>query len=359
MEKIKYIVNILIVALLFCSVAISRDKRVVGVDVIESSEQESATTEEPSAMLDDGEMLLNSAPLARDVAGYAGRTPVNVYSREGVITRVEPQSNNETPSFFAQVTGSGMFEKWQGMTLEEAATAPIDAVSGATYSSLAVIENVRRAAAYGADVEALAKNPFAALGVKDFAGLLVIMLGLVVVLLRKKSKLIEAIQLSLNVIVLGFWCGSFLSLSQFVSWASNGINLSVALLAIVLLLVTLILPLLGKKGSYCYMHCPLGSAQELLGRVPNRKLKFGPKVNKVLNRLRYYILFALLMVMWLGAGFEQMDYELFSAFIVKSASLGILIAAGVFLVLSLFVHRPYCRFICPTGALITVMQRTK
>ncbi len=359
MERVKYIVNTLIVALLFVAVAISRDGKAVGYDIVENDDAVSTTTIEPLVMLESGETLINSAPLARDVAGYAGRTPVNVYSYDGIITRVEAQSNNETPSFFAQLTASGMFERWQGLSLEEAATAEIDAVSGATYSSIAVIENVRRAAAYGANVEAIARNPLLALGTKDFVGLFVIMLGVIVVLRPKRSKLLEGIQLALNVIVLGFWCGSFLSLSQFVSWASNGINLSVSMLSIVLLIVTLLAPLFGKKGSYCYMHCPLGSAQELLGRVANRKLKLGAKTNKILNRVRYYLLFALLMVMWLGVGFEIMDYELFSAFVVKSASLGILIAAGAFLVLSLFVHRPYCRFICPTGAVITVMQRTK
>ncbi len=359
MEKLRYIVNIVIVALLFGAVAISRDGRVAGIDILESSNAESNEVVEPTTLLENGEVLINSLTLASDVSGYAGRTPIDIYTRDGIIERIEPQRNNETPSFFAEVTKSGLFERWNGMTLQEAATAPIDAVSGATYSSSSIIENVRRAAAYGANVEALSKNPFAGFGWKDAAGVIVILLGAIVVLLPKKSKTIEVIQLSLNVIVLGFWCGSFLSLSQITSWASNGINLSVALLALVLLIVTLIMPLLGKKGSYCYMHCPLGSAQELLGRVPNRKLKLSPNINKILGKLRYYILFALLMIMWLGVGFEIMDYELFSAFVVSSASTGILIAAGVFLVLSLFIHRPYCRFVCPTGALLTVMQRSK
>ncbi|MFI3285411.1 MAG: 4Fe-4S binding protein [Rikenellaceae bacterium] len=63
--------------------------------------------------------------------------------------------------------------------------------------------------------------------------------------------------------------------------------------------------------------------------------------------------------MWLGVGFELMDYEIFSAFIISSASTAVLVMAALFLILSLFIQKPYCRFGCPTGALITMAQKTK
>ncbi len=358
MERVKYIVNVVIVALLIAAVAISRDGRLLGDNLAAApSTTEEATS--PIERVDDGVVEINSSSLASQVIGYAGPTPVKITARDGIIESVEPLKNNETPPFFADVVKSGLFEKWQGMSLTEAATAKMDAVSGSTLSSAAVIKNVQIAAAHASDSKIVASSPFSDLDLKDIAGFIVILLGVAVVIIRPKNKIIEVVQLALNVVVLGFWCGSFLSLSKFVAWASNGFSASMLSLALVLLVVTIIMPLLGKKGSYCYMHCPLGSAQELLGRVPNSKLKITPHVNKFSGKLRYWILCALLFVMWLGAAFEIMDYELFSAFIVSSASTGILIAAAAFLVLSLFVHRPYCRFVCPTGALLTAMQRTK
>ncbi len=358
MERAKYIVNVVIVALLMASVAISRDGRLLGSDV-EKQHSSSEETTSPTEISDDGVMVINSTTLASDVIGYAGPTPVKITARDGIIESVEPLENSETPPFFADVVKSGLFEKWQGMSIVDAATAEMDAVSGSTLSSKAVIKNVQIAAAHASNSEIKNSSALDKISVKDIAGFIVILLGAAVVLFRPQSKIIEVVQLSLNVVILGFWCGSFLSLSKIVAWASNGVGASMFSLALVLLVVTLIMPLLGKKGSYCYMHCPLGSAQELLGRVPTRKLKISPKVNKILGKLRYFILLALLFVMWLGAGFSLMDYELFSAFIINSASNGILIATAAFLVLSLFVQRPYCRFICPTGALLTTMQRTK
>ena len=37
----------------------------------------------------------------------------------------------------------GMLERWNGMSVDEALDANVDAVAGATFSSNAVIENVR------------------------------------------------------------------------------------------------------------------------------------------------------------------------------------------------------------------------
>ena len=48
----------------------------------------------------------------------------------------------ETPRFFEMVK-SGLLNKWNGMTVKQASSAKVDAVTGATYSSNAVKENVR------------------------------------------------------------------------------------------------------------------------------------------------------------------------------------------------------------------------
>ncbi len=361
MFRIKYIVNIIIITLLLAAVAISRDGRISGHSVeeivhpVENQDEEAVVSH-----LSDGVVSLNSAPVAKDIAGYGGRTPVVVYVKDGRIESVETEAYSETVSFFDEVVRSGLLERWQGMTLSEAAVAPIDAVSGATFTSVSIIKNVQRVAQYGSEVEVSAESSFISLlkglDLRSIIALLVVASGVVMTFLHTKNRILEIVQLVLNVAVLGFWCGSFLSLSQLVSWLSNGVNLSMSVVAVALLVVAVFMPLLGQNGSYCRMHCPMGSAQELLGKLPVQRLKLSPMANKWLNRLRYYILLALLFMMWLGVGFDIMNYEIFSAFILSSASGVVLFMSGVFLLLSIFVHRPYCRFVCPTGALITMSQ---
>lgn len=81
------------------------------------------------------------------------------------------------------------------------------------------------------------------------------------------------------------------------------------------------------------------------------------KTVKALNAARR-LLFAVLLVLALsGIWFKWMDYEVFSAFIFQTASVFVLVLGGVFLLLSFFVARPYCRFVCPTGTLFKIAER--
>ena len=62
--------------------------------------------------------------------------------------KIEALPNHESPKFFDRVKQQ-LLPKFNGMKLSEAATAQkIDGVTGATYSSRAVKENVAAAVAY-------------------------------------------------------------------------------------------------------------------------------------------------------------------------------------------------------------------
>ena len=90
----------------------------------------------------DGVYIVNTTKLAPDVQGYNGPTPLNIYIKNDKIQKIEALPNEETPSFFQRVQ-TEMMGKWNGMDVKKAATAEIDAVTGATYSSNAVKENVK------------------------------------------------------------------------------------------------------------------------------------------------------------------------------------------------------------------------
>ncbi len=362
MDRIRYIANIVIVALMFAAVSIQLNGRLLGKDVTTFiADNESKEIVIPiETVLENGTRVINSTTLAKDVIGFGGQTPIKLYVKDDKIINVEIEKNSETPIFQAKAIKGGVQEMWIGMTLSEAANSTPDVVSGATFTSSALIANIQKAAQHAANTETQAESSFfASFGLKEIAGILVILLGVFITATKNKNKNLMTVQLVLNVIVLGFWCGSFLSLKTIVTWMGNGINLSLSIVSATLLIVVLIMPLFKRKGSYCYLHCPMGSAQELLGRVPVKKHKISPDLNKKLNNLRYYILAGLLTLMWIGVGFDIMDYEIFSAFIVTSASVTVLVMAAAFLTLSVFITKPYCRFICPTGALITVSQKTK
>lgn len=89
-------------------------------------------------------LKVNTTELAADVMGFNGPTPVEISICKGVITDVKVLPNQESPRFLQNVLESGLLKSLIGKTPEEARNAKLDAVTGATYTSTALIENVRR-----------------------------------------------------------------------------------------------------------------------------------------------------------------------------------------------------------------------
>ena len=95
----------------------------------------------------DGTYIVNTTTLAKDVKGFRGNTPLNIYIKGNKVVKIEPLANQETPNFFNKVKTS-LFKKWYGMKASKASSANIDGVTGATFSSKAVMENVKRGTKY-------------------------------------------------------------------------------------------------------------------------------------------------------------------------------------------------------------------
>ena len=83
--------------------------------------------------------VLLSAPFSASVSGYNGPTPLLIaLDTEGRIKEVVLLDNHETPRFAQRVVDGGLYQAWDGLTVEEALAKPVDAVSGATYTSKGV-----------------------------------------------------------------------------------------------------------------------------------------------------------------------------------------------------------------------------
>jgi electron transport complex protein RnfG len=95
----------------------------------------------------DGTYVVNTTTLAKDVEGYNGTTPVEVYIKKNKIVKVVPLKSQEGPKYVAKVK-KGMLPKYEGMNVKKGTVADVDAVTGATFTSEAIKENVKRAVAY-------------------------------------------------------------------------------------------------------------------------------------------------------------------------------------------------------------------
>lgn len=96
----------------------------------------------------DGTYVVNTTTLAKDVEGYAGPTPVEVHIKKNKIVKVVPLKTQDGPKYVAKVK-NGMLPKYEGVKIDKKKPLPqVDGVTGATFTSDAVRENVKRAVEY-------------------------------------------------------------------------------------------------------------------------------------------------------------------------------------------------------------------
>lgn len=95
----------------------------------------------------DGTYIVNTTTLAQDVEGYNGPTPVEVYIKKNKIVKVVPLKSQEGPKYVAKVK-KDMLPKYEQMNVKKGTVQDVDAVTGATFTSQAVQENISRAVAY-------------------------------------------------------------------------------------------------------------------------------------------------------------------------------------------------------------------
>jgi len=95
----------------------------------------------------DGTYIINTTTLAQDVEGYAGATPLEVYIKKNKIVKVVVLKNQDGPKYNAKVKKE-MVPKYEGMDVKKGTVQDVDAVTGATFTSKAIQENIRRAVEY-------------------------------------------------------------------------------------------------------------------------------------------------------------------------------------------------------------------
>lgn len=287
--------------------------------------------------------------------GFAGPVPLLMYvdSRETIAGFVL-LPNQDTPPFIDKVRP--LLQAYRGLPVGEALGLRVDAVSGATYSSNGLLANVRLALErYAARREAAVAAPAIGWG-KTAAVALVALAGMAVALRWRHRRTLRIAVLLLNIGVMGFWTGQLLSLSLLRGWMMNGLDPLGALPAVLLVAVAVLMPCFGQRNYYCSWVCPYGALQELAWRVPAPKLRVSAAAYKWLRRVRLGLLLLLLMALWMGVGAALLDYEPFGAFLVAGAGTGVLVLAGGFVALGLFVPRPWCTAVCPLGMLLNLAE---
>jgi thiamine biosynthesis lipoprotein ApbE len=245
-----------------------------------------------------------------------------------------------------------------GRSIEELAAfqfskEKIEGVSGATQTARAVAGGLQRGLA--AELKAQAPAPSWRPRPRDWAlaGVVAGALLMAFTPLRGHRWIRVAWQLLL-VGYVGLANHDLLSLALLAGWAANGVALKAAPGLVLLAAAALLVPWSTRRQLYCHQICPHGAAQQLL--LLRRRWTPPARLAQALENLPGVLLGFALLTLLLGWQVNLAALEPFDAWVWSTAGVVTIVIAGVGLAASLFVPQAYCRFGCPTGALLNFIR---
>ena len=153
---------------------------------------------------------------------------------------------------------------------------------------------------------------------------------------------------------LGFWrkgcvcpIGAIQNVTQALfdkDYAAGGLVIAVFVLPLVFTLF------FGR--SFCASVCPLGAVQEL---VAVRPVQVPTWIDHALGLLAYVYLGAAVLFAATGSAWIICRYDPFVGLFRLTSSASMLALSAGFLGVGLFIGRPYCRWLCPYGAILALL----
>ncbi len=155
---------------------------------------------------------------------------------------------------------------------------------------------------------------------------------------------------------LGFWRGGCIcpiGAIQNVALVLGDPGYAIPLSAVVLFSLPLVVALFFGR-TFCAAVCPLGALQELVALRPVRVPEW---LEYSLGVFPWVYLGLAVVFAGTGTAFIICRYDPFVAMFRLGGDPGMLVFGGALLLVGIFVGRPYCRFLCPYGALLGLCSR--
>ena len=147
---------------------------------------------------------------------------------------------------------------------------------------------------------------------------------------------------NINSMLLGFWPDWHTHLYWFLLMA--GVFLPMAVLG---------------KSPYCSHICPFGAAQEGLGAIGGAKIQLRSSVHNGLRWLQRLLAWTAIVLALFYRNPSYAGYEVFGSLFNLTGSSFQFGLLGIVLIGSLFIKRPYCRYLCPVWAVTDYMRRIR
>jgi NosR/NirI family nitrous oxide reductase transcriptional regulator len=307
-----------------------------------------------------------TSPHADKIIGYQG--PIDVLlilENNGTLKAMQMRSSFENPPY-ADYPNDDYYlpSLFEGRSIPQLAemneTAErYEGVSGATMTSRAmakgIVETARQLELER--IRAERKKPWVVWDIGETGSLGVILLaGFVAFTKRGKTKFFRRSLQVLLVCYLGLVNGDILSQALFAGWAQNGVPWERAPILVLLTLAALLVPMATGKSFYCHQLCPHGAAQQWMRKLRKSPLRLPAKLGKALELIPFILLFVVLFVAITSSTFPLANLEPFDGYVWEVAGVIAIAILLIGLAVSAFIPMAYCRYGCPTGALLKLFE---
>jgi hypothetical protein len=301
-----------------------------------------------------------------EAVGYGGPLTVAVgLDLEGNVVGTAVADHVETPSFFKRVIDADFIDQLQGKPYNDPfqLNEDLDNITGATYTSRALaaaaLEGTQQIASQqlGLAVET-PPPPDIIFGIPEITVLALYAVGYFAHQRKfKYKKQARWAMLLTGMIVLGFWFNLPLTISKINTfllgfWPQWQTNLYWYFLIGGLFLVLTV----DNKNAYCAWFCPFGAAQECMGAIGGAKLTGPRKYRRFFLWLQRGLAWAAIVIALLFRNPGISSYEVFGTLFSFTGSTVMFALLGIMLVMSLFVKRPWCNFLCPLDPVYDIIR---
>jgi len=319
--------------------------------------------------------IFSSQNLAPEVRGFGGQINVAVYvDEEGKLIDFHIVKSNETPGYLEML--NSWRDNLKGKRLFPADGLDVDAVTGATISSQAIIEALTLSGNRFADdilemsIQADAtqsapiRMPFDTEGVY-----LVFVIVATLIIIYKGGFWSRLVILIMNLIVGGFLLNMQYSSEQMVSILSGQLP-SAQLTGVFILAVGIPVIVLLFGNIYCGYICPFGAVQELAGYTIRKQRKPYISTNEMRTArfIKYLVLLVFIFVFFISRNRTTLRIDPLISFFnlrtyttanLKNYPPAILVVATAAFFGAFFYGRFWCRYLCPVGAFLSLFNNIR
>lgn len=303
--------------------------------------------------------------LIQEGQGYGGPFVMGVRIMEdAMVHEIIPLDDKETPAFIKKVREAGYKEQFIGKHISEdfIVGRDLDAVSGATVTTMAAAEAVRRGAHLAAEQKfgldpTWAKVPWQ-VGLPEILVFAVFVLAF----FRKvtSEKPWKYLYLGSTIAVVGFYANASVSVGSIAALFMGYLpGIGDHLVWWILVAGTVLTIAVLGRNVYCYRICPFYGIEFLLQKIGGSRMNPSRAVMKRTKTVANVLLWLSLMVIFLSRLPAAGAYEPF-AMMFSLEGIGIQwYILPLALIGSFFMSNFWCRFFCPAGNALSTLVRLR